>query len=464
MRPISSKRLVWTVLAQAPTLLVLLLLAGLVYVGYRTEWKLSRLSMLWGGGAASEKDETEKRVSTFNPETIVKPDPSQPSAVLKDCPIAGLLVEFPSSETARQGGLHFATVRQQPLSATASAPGEITYDPTRVTHLSARASGPVSRIYKIVGDRVTKGELLALVDASRVGEAKAAFLVALAERDLKQKTLERLRKAGMSVAKQQILEAEAALTVARVRLANARQALLNLGLPLRMKDVADVALEELPGQLRFLGLPNSVTHDLDAETASSNLLPVTAPFDGVVAERNVAAGEVVDASKVLFTVADVSRVWLRIDVRQEDADRIALGQPITFRPNGHPDEIITGKVSWMSTTVDEKTRTLPIRAVAENPKEHFRASTFGEAQIVIRSVPQAILVPNGAIQQEGSCHAVFVRRSDRQFQARPIQVGVRAGGFTEVLSGLKPGEVVVTTGSHVLKSEILKNKLGGGAN
>lgn len=460
MNPTSRNSFVWTILAQVPTILVLLLLAGLVYVGYRTEWKLSRFNMLWGGAAAGEKDETEKRVSTFNPETTVKPDPSQPPTAQKDCPIAGQLVEFPSDETARQVGLQFATVRQQPLAATVSAPGEITYDPTLVTRLSARAPGPVQRIYKVVGDRVKKGDLLALVDSARVGEAKATFLADLAETDLKKKTVERLREAGAGVAKQQILEAESALTVTRVRLANARQALINLGLPLRMKDVADVPPEKLVEQLRFLGVPSSVTHGLDAESASSNLLPVTAPFNGVVVERNVGAGEVVDAAKVLFIVADVSRIWVRMDIRQEDADRVALGQAVTFRPDGHPDEVITGKVSWMSTTVDEKTRTQPIRAVAENPKEHWRASTFGQAQITIRDTPQAIVVPDAAVQQEGSCHAVFVRRSDREFQARQVRVGARAGGFTEITSGVKSGEVVVTTGSHVLKSEILKNKLG----
>ena len=463
MNPTGRNRFIWTALAQVPTVLVLLLLAGLVYVGYRTEWKLSRLNTLWGGEAAQEKDEAERRVSTFNPETTVKPDSSQPPAAQKDCPIAGLLVEFPSAETARQVGLRFATVRQKPLSATVSAPGEITYDPTLVTRLSARAPGAVQRIYKVVGDRVKKGELLALVDAARVGEAKAALLEALAETDLKEKTLERLRGAGQGVAGRQILEAEAALTVARVRLANTQQALINLGFPIRLKDVTKVPAEKLVAQLRFLGLPSSVTKDLDTETASSNLLPVIAPFDGVVVERNVGTGEVVDASKVLFVVADVGRVWVRMDVRQEDADLIALGQPVTFRPDGHPGEVIRGQVSWISTTVDEKTRTQQARAVAENPKEHWRANTFGRAEITIRQTPQAVVVPDAAVQQEGACHAVFVRSSDRVFQARRVRVGVRSGGVTEITSGVNPGEVVVTTGSHVLKSEILKSKLGGEA-
>ena len=458
-----KRDLIRTTLAQAPTVLVLLLLGGLAYVGYRTNWKLSRLNIFEGGGAAQEKDEVERRVSTFNAETTVKPDPSQDSIVQKECPIAGLLVEFPTPETARQIGLQFATVRQKPLSATVSALGEITYDPALVTRLSARAPGAVQSIYKVVGDRVKKDEILALVDSARVGEAKAALLEALAETDLKEKTLERLRVAGSAVAGRQVVEAEAALTVARVRLANAHQALINLGLPIRLKDVADASAEELVGQLRFLGLPSSVTKDLDSEIASSNILPVIAPFDGLVTERNVGTGEVVDASEVLFVVADVSRIWMRIDVRQEDADLLALGQSVTFRPDGHLGEMIRGEVSWISTTVDEKTRTQQARAVAENPMEHWRANTFGRVEIAIRQTPQAIVVPDAAVQQDGACHALFVRRSDRVFQSRQVRVGVRSGGVTEITSGVNPGEVVVTTGSYVLKSEILKSKLGGGA-
>jgi cobalt-zinc-cadmium efflux system membrane fusion protein len=460
MKLINRNHVVGTLLAKVPTLLVLVLLTGLAYVGYRTEWKLSRLNLLWGGGAASSEEDTEKRVATFNPETTVSPDPTQSSDVQKDCPIAGHLIELPSGETARQVGLQFATVQQRPLTATVTAPGEILYDPTLMTRLSARAPGPIQHIYKVVGDQVKKGDLLALVDSARVGEAKAELLVQLAEADLKEKSLERLRAAVISVAGREISEAEAALTVARARLANALQALLNLGLPLRMDDVARVPADKLVSRLRFLGLPSAVTHDLDPETASNNLLPVTAPFDGVVVERNVGMGEVVDASRVLFVIADVSRLWLRIDVRQEDADLIALGQPVAFHPDGHPGEVIHGQVSWISTTVDEKTRTQPIRAVADNSREHWRASTFGQATLTVRGTPRAAVVPDAAIQQDGACHAVFVRRSERLFQARPVRIGVRAGGLTEIVSGLNPGETVVTTGSHVLKSEILKRTLG----
>jgi cobalt-zinc-cadmium efflux system membrane fusion protein len=347
------------------------------------------------------------------------------------------------------------------LSATVTAPGEIIYDPTLVTHVAARAAGAVEHIDKVVGDRVKKGEILALVNSARVGEAKAALLQALADVNLKQKTVDRLREAGAVVAGREIIEAEASLTVARVRLSNAQQALINLGFPIRLADIAKTPIDKLTTQLRFLGLPNAILKSLDQEIASSNLLPVTAPFDGLVIERNVGAGEVVDASKVLFVIANVSRVWVRIDVRQEDADELRLGQPITFYPDGHHGEMIRGQISWISTTVDEKTRTQQVRAIAENPEEHWRANTFGRAEIVVRQTPQAITVPSTAIQQEGACHAVFVRQSDRLFQARQVQLGVRSGDVTEITAGLQPGQVVVTTGSHVLKSELLKGRLAG---
>jgi cobalt-zinc-cadmium efflux system membrane fusion protein len=192
---------------------------------------------------------------------------------------------------------------------------------------------------------------------------------------------------------------------------------------------------------------------------TANLIPVRSPFDGIVVSRTVVPGEAADATKTLFIVADTSRMWAALDVRAEDMGGLAMGQAVTFQG---PDLASQGKVSWISTAVDEKTRTLQVRASLENPDGRLRAHTFGTARITTRESPKAIAVPDDAIQWEGCCHVVFVRLTDEVFQTRKVRLGARSGGFTEVLVGVVPGEVVATTGSHVLKSEILKSKLGAG--
>ena len=135
---------------------------------------------------------------------------------------------------------------------------------------------------------------------------------------------------------------------------------------------------------------------------------------------------------------------------------------MTFRPDGAPDEAATGTIAWISTAVDDQTRTVKVRADVANPEGRLLAYTFGKAHITVREAPTAIAVPNAAIQWEGCCHIAFVRLTDDIFQTRKVKLGAKVNGFTEVLIGLMPGEVVATEGSHVLKSEILKSALGAG--
>lgn len=212
-------------------------------------------------------------------------------------------------------------------------------------------------------------------------------------------------------------------------------------------------VEKQDQYLRFIGLTKDYVKSLDPENTSSNLLPIVAPFDGVVVERSVVVGEVVDATKVLFQVADLTRVWVLADIRTDDADQIAVGQGLTFTADGHSGETLTGKDSWTSTTVDLKTRTLRVRAVVENPKLHWRAHTFGTARIELRNEQQPVVaVPADAIQCDGDCRYVFVRVDDTTFEFRAVRLGVRGESGTrkqpwvEVASGVKEGEVIATTG------------------
>ncbi|MBY0524438.1 MAG: efflux RND transporter periplasmic adaptor subunit [Gemmataceae bacterium] len=441
-----------------PTIAVLLVLAGVAYWGYRSEWKIPGLSGSRSNGSGGEAKGGGEHEAGDRGARIVPPE-----SPAKDCPLDRTRIEFPSADALGRAGLQVATVREQPMTATVGAPGEIDYDPTLVARLSSPVTGRVWRVEKEVGERVRKGDVLALLDAARVGDLKAEFLQALTQLNLRTTTLENLKAAGGAVPARQVREAEASLRDGRVRLFNAEQALVNLGLPIKGKDVEKLSEEALATRLRFLGLPESVAKSLDPETATSNLLPLTAPFDGLVAERAATPGEVVDPTRNLFVVADLRRVWIVMGVRLEDADRLAVGQPVDFQPDGHPDEVLRGKLSWISTSVDEKTRSMRARAVVDNPKEHFRARTFGTARITIRDAPKAVTVPGDAIQREGRCRFVFVRLTDTVFQVRQVRAGVSSGGLTEVLEGVRPGEVVATTGSFLLKSEVLKGRLGGHA-
>ena len=158
-------------------------------------------------------------------------------------------------------------------------------------------------------------------------------------------------------------QAEAAKAVAR--LLSAQQALGNLGLNVNVEQLRGLPEEKLAEHLRLLGLPESVAERLSPNETTANLLPVKAPMDGRVVARQVVAGEVVDASRVLFQVADTSRMWLTLSVSAEDANKLALGQSVHFRPDGSREEV-SGKLVWISTTADQQTRMVTVRAELPN--------------------------------------------------------------------------------------------------
>jgi cobalt-zinc-cadmium efflux system membrane fusion protein len=294
-------------------------------------------------------------------------------------------------------------------------------------------------------------------------------LQALAQADLKAQIVERMRPlAGSGVSGADLQEAEAALRAAQIRLLSAQQALVNLGLPVRAEEIKQLSTAEIADRMQFLGLPESIRKGFDPRTTTGNLLPVVAPQEGVVVAREAVAGEVVDAARVLFIVADARQMWLTLNVRLEDAKSLALGQPVLFRPDGGREEA-RGQVTWISTEVDERSRTVQVRADLANPAGRLRAFTFGTGKIVLREEKQVVVVPSEALHWEGCCHVVFVRDKDfltegapKVFHVRKVRPGAKDDQHTEIIAGVLPGEIVAAAGSGVLRGELLKNNLGAG--
>lgn len=254
----------------------------------------------------------------------------------RKCKLHERRIQFVSVTAVEKAGIKVEPVWQAPMVEAVFANGEVGYDLTRVARLSTRLPGTMWRVEKQVGDRVQRGEILALVETQEVGRAKAEFLQAFVQAQLKGKNWENFQRASASgaVPERTIREAETALSEARIRLATAEQRLINLGLPVDAGTLKGVPENLLVGRIQFLGLPDSLVKTLDAKQTTGNLLPLKATFDGVVVSREVVAGEVVSTAKVLFVVADNNQMWLTLDVRMEDAKAIVTGQPVRFRPDG----------------------------------------------------------------------------------------------------------------------------------
>lgn len=387
------------------------------------------------------------------------------------CAVYKSRIQFSSIEAVQQAGVDVELVERQPIIEKVSCSGEIVYDPTRQASLASRVPGSVWTVEKRVGDQVRKGELLAIVDAVQVGELKTGLLRSMAEAKLQRQNVARLSAPGASgaIAGSRVLDAKAALAKAQADVLSAEQSLRNLGLPVQVKDLEDFSEQQVLDQLRFLGIPKSTQSQLNPLTSTANLLPIVSPIDGVVIKLSVTAGEVVDPTRILFQIADVSQMWLQMSVPLEDIDQLAIGQIVRFAPDGSRHQL-EGKLDWISTSTNSKTRMLEVRAILSNPDGRLRNETFGTGEIILREEPSAIVIPNEASHWEGCCQVVFVRNkhyfdspeSPKVFHVRSVRLGASNEKYTEVISGVLPGEVIAIAGSDVLKAQLLKNNLGAG--
>lgn len=496
------------------------MLAGLAIWGHTTDWTLPKFSLLFGNSAA-EPDDWCKEHNVSEGECIecnrnllppakdygwckehgvaqcpldhpdvaqLKTTPTVSPADLERasralalrpradnnsrCKLHERHIQFASIEAMQKAGVDIAVVQQRPMIEAVVANGEVIYDETHSAHLATRVTGTVWRVEKQVGDRVRKGDILALIDAADVGKAKAEFLQTIAQLRLKLTNVERLRPlaADGSVPGRQFRESEAALQEAQIKLRGAQQSLINLGLPVRADDFKDLGTEEIADQIQFLGLPFDTVSTFEPGFTTSNLFPLRSPLDGVVVARKVVAGEVVETSTTLFSVADVRRMWLTLDVRHDEAKYLSLGQAVLFRPSDSKDEPeINGALAWISTAADEQTRTVKVRVDLPNDDGKLRANTFGAGRIVLRNEPQAVVVPSEAVHSDGDCSVVFVRDKNflqegalKFFHIRKVRLGVKDGDTTEIIAGVLPGEVIASKNSVVLEAQLLKSNLGAG--
>lgn len=377
-------------------------------------------------------------------------------------------VTLGSPKAIANSGIEFGRVEMRPMARHVKAFGVVGYDKTRVAQLVSRVDGTVWSVRKLVGQAVRQGEVLAIIEALDVGRSKTEFLRALVDAELKAKTLERMRAAHTAIPERQIREADARAREARIVLFNAQQTLANLGLPVRLDDVSGLHDQELVKKVRFLGVPESIVKSVDPSTTTANLVCLKAPFDGVITDCEMVTGELVSPARHAFIeMADVSRMWIELDVHLDDAAELRRGQKVVFSINGAPGDLF-GELSWISTKANPRTRSVLARMEVDNPlaNDHdpgrqgqrlLRANMFGEAKILVQSKTETLTIPDAAVQRDGAENVVFVQTSETTFEPRLVELGFSEGGFTEVLDGVSLGEIVAAAGSHALKAEIAQS-------
>ncbi|MDR1268533.1 MAG: efflux RND transporter periplasmic adaptor subunit [Planctomycetaceae bacterium] len=497
-----------------PNMIVFLLIAGTIYVGHHTGWKLPKFSELTGNSIATVSDwcsdhlVQESKCVECKTDLLPKavefgfcnehgvaecvihhPELAQVNGEIKspqyDTANAIALiarrennsvdslhskrVQFSTIDSVTKSGIEVDVVNESPVTEMITTNGELVFDPNRVAVLSSKVPGTVALVLKNIGDKVKNGDILALIDASQVGQLKSEFLRNIVQIRLRKDNVARLTPLAVTGAatQREILEAETSLQEAEVAGLSTRQFLANLGFTLpNVSDSDDPKI--LATKLQFLGIPCEIAEKLPALARNGNLLPIFAPFDGEIVSSDIVLGTVVDTTKPLFTVSDPSKMWIMLNVRQEDAQYIKEGLQVRFSSD-NSNQKTRGIISWISPSIDFKSRTLKVRAEVENKDGRLRDKTFGTGNIVLREEPQALIVPQEAVQSTADSQYIFIRDKNyfqpdapKIFHVRQVRLGAKNGRNIEILAGALPGEVVVTKGSNVLLSHLLRNSLGEG--
>jgi RND family efflux transporter MFP subunit len=189
-------------------------------------------------------------------------------------------------------------------------------------------------------------------------------------------------------------------------------------------------------------------------------VPVVTPISGTVVNRAVTPGTVVEPGEEVFTVSDLSSVWMIASVNEVDISKVHVGNRARILSPAYPDAAFHGQITRLGTELDPKTRTLQARILIPNEGMKLRAGMYVNAQISQGMSRQALFVPEEAIQDLNGGSVVFLRKADNLFEPRPIQIAHRLNGEAEVSAGLKPGDAVVVKGSFVVKSQMLKSQIG----
>ena len=321
-------------------------------------------------------------------------------------------------------------VARQSLALQLALVGSVAYNPDRVALVGPLVAGRVATLSAKNGSTVTRGELLAEIESPEAGQAMAQFITAGA----------RSRAAKAQLARERELAQKRISSVRDLEVAEAQAAQVQAELG---------AAEEL---LQALGL-----EAVGAKATHRGRVPLRSPIDGVVVARYVKLGQAVERGTDAFLVADLSSLWVELEIFERDLERVEVGQQVELRTESLPGRTFAAKVAFVEPTVDAKTRTTNLRLELDNPERLLHPGQFVTAHVGndaadARGHLAVLAVDRAAVQTLSGEPIVFVRRG-QDYVARKVTLGVRDGRWVEVTSGLTEGEEVAVEGAFLLKAQ-----------
>ena len=295
--------------------------------------------------------------------------------------------------------------------------GEIQFNARTYSHITSRSAGRIEEVHAFPGDKVKKGQLLLNFYSPDYLSLQAEFIQACERHK---------RLAGDD----------------------------------REQATARSLLDSVRRRLLLLNITDEELADLEKNRSLQPLLPVRAPFSGSILESAAIVGDYVEFGVDLFKMADLSSLWAHVHIYEKDLPFVRPGCAAVIRGGAFPGEAFQGKLVLLGDVVDEKTRTVEGRVEVPNSSGKLKPGMYIDADILSPVERKALFIPEAAIQDYENKKVVFIRTGENTFSLRQVSTGERDHGLVEITGGLKEGEIVVTGGSFLLKSEMLKKSLG----
>ncbi len=188
-------------------------------------------------------------------------------------------------------------------------------------------------------------------------------------------------------------------------------------------------------------------------------MEIKAPIDGIVVDRKSTVGEQVGKEKEIYTISDPTDLWVLAEIKERDIGSIKVGQEASFTVIAYPDETFRGKVARIGNEVEAESRTVEARIETNNAERKLKPGMFADVEITTTVIEDALVIPENAVQSEQEHQIVFIALGGGRFEKRVVKIGLQQGGLFQVLKGAEAGEQLVTEGSFILKSEMLKSEL-----
>jgi cobalt-zinc-cadmium efflux system membrane fusion protein len=324
--------------------------------------------------------------------------------------------------------------------------GEIQRNENTTVHVPPLIPGVITSVEVDLGTDVAAGDVLFTINSTEFGRSVTEYQRGRALTELAKKTYD--REQGLFdqkvTSEQDLIEARMAYEEHKADLAAAEQTLHVLGLT--------------EGELKKRE---------QGHGTQIGLLPVRAPISGTILERHAVIGELVEEGGEVVLLSDLSTLWVWIDVYEQDLEKLLAGGskatiPISLTVRAFPGRVFKGTIDYVGGTMEERTRTVKVRGVVQNEDRALRPGMFCQATIAAGDSEEVLAIPAGAVLSDEGTSFVFKHWKDDYYVRRAVRLGRTFSNGVEILEGIEPGDAIVTEGAFLLKSDILREKMGAG--